>query len=102
MQAYDALLDALNGLKQRGYTIDFNLAFDHVKCTDTDVSLSPSQFEITEYYRFEGISNPDDESVVFAIASKDESMKGTLVSGYGIYSEPVNEEMMQKLRIHNV
>jgi hypothetical protein len=102
MQAYDTLLDALNGLKQRGYTIDFNLAFDHVKCTDTDVCLSPSQFEITEYYRFEGISNPDDESVVFAIASKDESMKGTLVSGYGIYSEPVNEEMMQKLRIHNV
>jgi hypothetical protein len=30
MHAYDTLLDALNGLKKRGYTIDFNLAFDHI------------------------------------------------------------------------
>ena len=101
MQAYDTLLDALNGLKQRGYTIDFNLAFDHVKCADTGVCLSPSQFEITEYYRFEGASDPDDLSVVYAIKSKDGSMKGSLVSGYGIYSESLNEEMLQKLKIHH-
>ena len=99
MHAYDTLLDALNGLKKRGYTIDFNLAFDHVKCVDTGVCLSPSEFEITEYYRFEGISNPADSSVVYAIAAKDGSPKGALVTGYGMYSERLNEEMLQKLKI---
>src|SRR5690349_5048027 len=101
MQAYDTLLDALNGLKKRGYTIDFNLAFDHVKCADTGVCLSPAQFEITEYYRFEGASDPEDLSVVYAIESKDGSLKGTLVSAYGVYSEGMNNEMLQKLEVHH-
>ncbi|HXL55698.1 MAG TPA: hypothetical protein VN958_05540 [Chitinophagaceae bacterium] len=101
MPVYDSLLDALNGLKQRGYTIDFNLAFDHVKCDKTGVCLSPSQFEITEHHRFEGISNPEDSSVVFAIESKDGTMKGVLVSAYGMYSEALSEEMLQKLVVHH-
>ena len=101
MPVYDSLLDALNGLKQRGYTIDFNLAFDHVKCNKTGVCLSPSQFEITEHHRFEGISNPEDSSVVFAIESKDGMMKGVLVSAYGMYSEALSEEMLQKLAVHH-
>jgi hypothetical protein len=101
MPAYDTLLDALNDLKQRGYTIDFNLAFDHLKCNGMGVCLSPSQFEITEYYRFEGISDPEDSSVIFAIESKDGTMKGILVSGYGVYSDALSEEMLQKLRVHH-
>ena len=101
MPAYDTLLDALNDLKQRGYTIDFNLAFDHVKCDELGVCLVPSQFEITEYYRFEGISDPEDSSVIFAIESKDGTMKGVMVSGYGMYSEALSEEMMQKLKVHH-
>src|SRR5436305_14836439 len=98
MPAYDTLLDALNGLKHRGYTIDFNLAFDHVICNETDVCLSPAEFEITEHYRFEGASDPDEESVVYAIQSKDGLQKGTLVSAYGAYSEPLSEGLLQKLK----
>jgi hypothetical protein len=101
MPAYDTLLDALNDLKQRGYTIDFNLAFDHVKCNETGVCLLPSQFEITEYYRFEGISDPEDSSVIFAIESKDGTMKGILVSAYGVYSDALSAEMLQKLMVHH-
>ncbi len=101
MPVYDSLLDALNGLKQRGYTIDFNLAFNHVKCNETGVCLSPSQFEITEHHRFEGISNPEDSSIVFAIESKDGTMKGVLVSAYGMYSEALSEGMLQKLAVHH-
>ena len=101
MPAYDTLLDALNDLKQRGYTIDFNLAFDYVKSSETGVRLLPSQFEITEYYRFEGISDPEDSSVIFAIESTDGTMKGVLVNAYGVYSEVCSEEMLEKLKMHH-
>ena len=97
MHTYDSLLDAVNGLKKRGYTIDFNLAFDHVKCSESAVCLSPDEFEITEHHRFEGMSNPDDSSVVYAIQSKDGKMKGTLVSAYGVYSDGLSTAMLQKL-----
>lgn len=101
MQTYDTLIDALNDLKQRGYTIDFNLAFDHVKCQSTGICLAPSQFEITSYYRFEGMTSPDDSSVIYVIESKDGSMRGTLVSAYGVYSEGMSEEMIQKLVVQH-
>ncbi len=102
MPAYDSLIDALDDLKSRGYTTDFNLAFDKVKCQTTGVCLAPGQFEITEHYRFEGMSNPDDSSVIYAIESKDGSMKGVLVNAYGVYSDSLSGEMAKKLAVHHV
>ncbi|MBS1666098.1 MAG: phosphoribosylpyrophosphate synthetase [Bacteroidetes bacterium] len=96
MYTYDTLSQAVNGLKERGYGIDFNLEFDCITCKQTLVSLLPSEFEITEVYRFEGDSNPDDESVVYAIESK-HGHKGVLVNGYGISADPIGDEMVKKL-----
>jgi len=41
MYTYDTLSEAVNGLKQRGFTIDFNVVADKLVCNDTPVSLSP-------------------------------------------------------------
>lgn len=83
MKAYDTLVQALNDLKQRGYTYDFNLNNDCVTCTEKELSLSPNDFNIVETYRFEGDTNPSDESV-YAIEAK-EGVKGVLVNAYGVY-----------------
>lgn len=42
------------------------------------------------------MTNPDDSSVLYVIESKDGNRKGTLVSAYGMYSEGMSEEMIQK------
>ncbi|HEV3251772.1 MAG TPA: phosphoribosylpyrophosphate synthetase, partial [Puia sp.] len=70
--------------------------FDKISCPDIPVSLAPSEFEITEMYRFEGNSDPADEAVVYAIESK-HGQKGVLVNGYGISADSLGVEMMQKL-----
>lgn len=101
MPAYDTLVEALNDAKTRGYTTDFNLEFDALKCKRTGTSLNPSQFEIVEFYRFEGFTNPDDSSILYLIESKDAGMKGVLVSAYGVYSDPISEGMIQKLKVHH-
>jgi hypothetical protein len=99
MHSYETVSEALNDLKSREFTTDFNLAFDKLKCQETGVCLSPSQFEIVEHYRFEGTTDPGDESVVYAVAAKDGSMKGVLVSAYGTYSDSASEDMVKKLRM---
>ena len=100
MFTYDTVAQAINGLKQRGYTLDFNLKADKIVCdNETLVSLAPSEFEITEVYRFEGDSNPDDEAIVYAIESK-HGQKGVLVNGFGISSDPISDEMIKKLSTH--
>jgi len=99
MPAYDTVTEALKDLKQRGFTTDFNIAFDKIKCTNTGHCLSPNDFEIVEHHRFEGASNPSDAEVVYAIASKDGSMKGVLVSAFGMYSEQMEDSLLRKLQV---
>ena len=100
MENYETVVAALNGLQSRGFTIDFNLAFDQLICSNQQIHLQPSAFEITEVYRFEGATNPDDEDIVYAIVSKDGKIKGTLTSAFGLYAESISTEMLEKLKFH--
>ncbi|HEY4108246.1 hypothetical protein [Puia sp.] len=98
MYAYDTVAEAVNGLKLRGYTIDFNIEADKIFCPKTPLALNPADFEITEFYRFEGESDPADEAVVYAIESS-KGDRGLLVTGFGITAEGMGEEMIEKLRV---
>jgi hypothetical protein len=100
MPAYDTMMEALKDLKDRGFTTDFNLAFDAIECRETGVCLRPEAFEIVEHYRFEGETNPSDSSIVYAVKAKDGNMKGVLVNAYGVYSEAASDDMIRKLSVH--
>jgi len=97
MFVYDTLSKAVNGLKERGFTTDFNLDENCLVCHQDKFDVS--DFEIVEFHRFEGDSNPSDESVVYAIESNS-GLKGVLVSGYGISAEGMSAEMAGKLSIN--
>lgn len=99
MENYETVVAALNGLKQRGYTLDFNIAFDKLACNNTGTCLNPDEFEITEIHRFEGATDPDDQDIVYAVASYDGSIKGTLTSAYGVYAEDISADMIRKLSV---
>jgi hypothetical protein len=100
MHIYDTVSEAVNGLKKRGYGIDFNRDFDCITCQTTALSLEPHEFEITEVHRFEGNSDPADEAVVYAIESK-HGEKGILVDGFGPSSETASEAMIVKLAVRH-
>lgn len=97
MYSYDTVSEACNGLKKRGYTEDFNISSDALVC---DLArFHPDDFEITEFYRFEGNTDPADEAIVYAIESKN-GLKGVLVNGYGISADPLSAAMVKKFSIH--
>ena len=97
MYNYDTVTEAVQGLRNRSYTLDFNLQENCLVCNDQ--KFNPDDFEIVEVYRFEGNSDPADEAVVYAIESKN-GKKGILVSGYGISADSMTAEMAKKLSIH--
>ncbi|MBP9098237.1 MAG: phosphoribosylpyrophosphate synthetase [Ferruginibacter sp.] len=100
METYDTVVYALNGLKARGYTVNFNIAFDKLMCTDNKICLNPNEFEIVEVHRFEGETNPADEDVVYAVESKDGSIKGVITSAFGMYADSASTAMLKKLSMH--
>lgn len=98
MKNYVSLTDAIKDLQSRGYNEDFNLQPTCIECPSLKLQLHPEEFMIDEFYRFEGMSNPDDNSIVFAISSP-RGIKGILVDAYGVYAENLTEEMIMKLSI---
>jgi len=100
METYDTVVAALNGLKAKGYTHDFNIDFDNIKCLEKNICLNPNEFEITEVYRFEGDTNPSDEDVVYAVESKDGNIKGSITSAFGMYADSISTDMIKKLSMH--
>ncbi len=97
MKTYDTLTEALEGLRQEGYTQDYNLKPDCLHCQPDNIELRPADFDIVNVYRFEGMTNPSDESVLYAIETRN-GHKGVLVDAYGPYSEAITPAMAEKLR----
>lgn len=96
-ESFGTLSQNINGLAKLGYTHDFNIRDDCKICHTTDLTLSPVDFQIDKVYRFEGASEPDYQSILYAISSSKFDVKGILVNGYGISSDDITSKIIEKL-----
>lgn len=99
MKNYDTVSEAVNDLIKRGYTENFVADEKYLFCNDKNISLSPEDFKIDEVHRFEGDTDPADETIVYAISSLHDSAKGVLVNAYGMYSSTFSNELIAKLKV---
>lgn len=91
------LAETINALRSRGYTEDFNLS---EASHDTEAGLLHTlndEFMIDQVFRFDVMSDPDDQSILYAIHSTKTGQKGILVNGFGIYSDARANRMVDKL-----
>lgn len=98
---FGTLSETINALSQLGYTHDFNINDECLVCHKTHVTLSPDDFQIDKVYRFEGASDPDNQSILYAISSINSDVKGVLVNGYGISSDESTSKLVEKLKTHS-
>lgn len=83
-----------------GYTEDFKAEDDGLRALRSDKLYRPDDVTIVNFYRFEGASNPDDMSIMYAIETND-GTKGTLVDAYGTYASPeVNQFILEVEKIN--
>ena len=99
MRTCTTLTGTINELRNEGYTEDFNLQQNCLECRNGEFKVFADEFIVDKYFRFEGESNPSDSAILYAISSHSKKLKGLLVNAYGIYSEPVTDEMLEKLEI---
>lgn len=77
------LVEALDGLRARGYAADFSVTRDsHLRCA-CGHTVEPADAEVEETHRFEGPSNPDDQAILFGIHCRACDVRGVLVTAYG-------------------
>ena len=98
MESYDNLIEGINGLKKQGYVEDFNLKENCIECRGNQYKIFHNEFEIDKAFRFEDDSSPDDSSILYAISSAKYKLKGIMINAYGIYTDTITDEMLNKLK----
>lgn len=98
---YGTLSQTMNALYQLGYKYDFNIHDECIVCQIENIVLPPEEFQIDKVYRFEGASDPDYQSVLYAISSKNHGLRGLLVNGYGISYDEMSSKVIERLKTHS-
>ena|SRR6476469_3699807 len=96
---FDSMVDAINDLSRRGYSGNLKLKADYLEESERNLVLYPENFTVVETYRFEGMTNPEDNTVVYAIESNTGDFKGVLVNAYGVYADQASSDLIKKLDI---
>jgi hypothetical protein len=93
---YKTMAEAVIGLKGRGFTANFELLKNGFRDVETGKTFQPGELTIVEHHRFEGASDPDDLSVIYAIEAKD-GTRGALTDAYGTYANPDLSAFLKKV-----
>lgn len=92
------LHEGLSYVKNLGYTENLTPHYDHFECQSGKVKLMPSDFMVDGVMRFENTSDPDDQSILYAVSSTDGKTKGAYVESYGLYHEDLSSEMIERFK----
>ncbi|MGE5683335.1 MAG: phosphoribosylpyrophosphate synthetase [Bacillota bacterium] len=98
-KSYTTLSEAVNDLTKRGYTFNFNIKNDCIECNENSLQLHPDEFEIDEVHRFQEMSDLDNESILYAISSTTNNVKGLLVNAFGTYADSTSAALVAKLSL---
>ena len=82
-------------MQKDGYTNNFKATEECLlQCLETEEDFRPEQVKIINFFRFEGMSDPEDNSILYAIET-DNGLKGTLVDAYGAYGDANLEDFIK-------
>jgi hypothetical protein len=87
-----------DNLEKYGYTEQFRVEKDKLVGMTSKKKYKPKDVKAANFYRFEGITDPDDMSILYAIETCDGS-KGTLTDAYGRYSDEDTGAFMKQVEI---
>ncbi len=90
------LLKCLALAAERGFVETFS-ATSNGLTTSAGRHYSPEELTIMNYYRFEGMSDPDENAILYLIQAND-GAAGTLVDAYGAYSDVNVDRTVQSIR----
>ena len=98
IKTYQTVSIATDELRKKGFDADFVLEEGKMRCTETGKKYAPKNMLIMEFHRFEGDSDPGDNSIVYAVRCHD-GLKGAIVSAYGMYGSSQLNDFMKLVKV---
>ena len=92
-----SLTRTIDELGRAGFVEHFGMSGDGLRSFTSGRRYRAGEVVIREFHRFEGVSDPDDMAIVYALESVN-GTRGTLVDAFGAYSDPAVSAFMEKVR----
>ena len=90
----------MSKLEQHGYTGQFRVEKDRLVNLTSGKKYKSADVKAVNFYRFEGESDPADNSIMYVIETTD-GLKGTLVDAYGPYADEAVNKFMKEVEDMN-
>ena len=90
------LASCINKLVRDGYDEDFKVAKNGLCGLHKEKCYQPDEVHIVNFFRFEGASDPADNSILYAIET-DDGTKGTLTDAFGPYADENVNKFIKKV-----
>lgn len=91
------LSETMESLARRGFTEHFGVRGGQLRGFESGSTFGSEGVFIRGYDRFEGVSDPDDMAILYAIESSS-GLHGTLVDAFGVYSNPAISSFLERVR----
>lgn len=95
----ETLSQAIDRLEREGYEHALRARTGGRLVAADGGEFRPEELVVDEVVRFEGASDPDDQSVLLALRTPDGRMRGTFSAVYGPLCEPASAEALQRLEL---
>ncbi len=93
---YNDLADAVESMKEKGFTHTYKISDNTITCNELEREFNIDELKIIDSYSHNKGTDPGSESTVYSIESKD-GIKGILVIGFGMYSNPDKAKIIDSL-----
>lgn len=84
--------------QNQGYKENFIPDYDHFYYGPDKIELYPHDIFFDEVIRFENLSDPDDQSILYAISSPSKNVKGIYVESYGVGHDDLSPSMIERMK----
>ena len=91
------LTAVMDDFARRGFTEQFTAVPGGLRARTRRTIVPSSEAVVTEYRRFEGVSDPDDMAILYAVEAR--GVRGTLVDAFGVYADPAVAEVMDHITV---
>jgi hypothetical protein len=95
------LSQVVNELVNLGYTTEFEFDRNSLYSPKGTCYIKSKDLVITQIYRFEGMNDPSDSAVVYALESS-QGKKGLLIDAYGVYADEHKVAFLKNIPIREV
>ena len=99
VKTYSGMTEAMEDLRRRGFTANFEFLKQTFRDLESGKTFTADELTIVEHYRFEGASDPEDMSVVYAIESRD-GTRGIIADAFGVYANPDLGAFLNNVGLH--